>query len=119
MVRQCKKEDYKTKTTYTISGKISGQVKASMKIKLVNLEGTQSGEISGSYTGSTENSKSEETKMTITIPPYKKLTYRVTGECYVTSGVCQYYAVWIKIYRGQFEVIDVTTRYYELLEEDL
>jgi hypothetical protein len=57
--------------------------------------------------------------MTITIPPYKKLTYRVTGECYVTSGVCQYYAVWIKIYRGQFEVIDVTTRYYELLEEDL
>ncbi|HNZ74075.1 MAG TPA: hypothetical protein PKH00_01525 [Bacilli bacterium] len=113
------KEDYKTKTTYTISGKISGQVKASMKIKLVNLEGTQSGEISGSYTGSTENSKSEETKMTITIPPYKKLTYRVTGECYVTSGVCQYYAVWIKIYRGQFEVIDVTTRYYELLEEDL
>ena len=113
------KEDYKTKTTFTISGKISGRVKASLKINVVNVEASKDGEISGSYSATTENSKSEETKMTITIPPNKKLTYRVTGECYVTSGVCQYYALWIKVYRGEFEKIDVTTRYYELVEEDL
>lgn len=104
-----------TKTSTKVTGSISAKVKGD--IKKIN------GEINGSYerekTDASTVTKTEETKIKVTIRPNTKVTYQVVGEAYVTNGLSKYYIFGINVKQGSWEYIAVETRYYELIEEEL
>lgn len=115
------KIDYKLKDTqtnersYTIGGSLSSKFKTN--IKSIDME--LSPKIDGSIRDLTSNQKVEETSFTVTVMPNYKVVFRETGEALVTNGVSKFYILGITFNKGQWEYIDVVTRYYELYEEEL
>ena len=51
--------------------------------------------------------------------PHTKITLRISGDAYVTSGVSKYYFLGLCLRKGEWERVDVETMYYELVEESV
>lgn len=73
--------------------------------------------ISGYFDKTNGYSREETTDFKLNIMPNTKVTLRVSGEAYVTSGVSKYFFFGICLRKGEWERIDVETMYYELVEE--
>lgn len=100
--------------TISIQGKLS--LKASGKIKKVETSGGL--DLSGSYENKETFQKTEKSAMTIKVFPGKKMTLHVTGEAKISTGFTKRYFFWICFENGAWEAVDITTSYFELVEED-
>lgn len=100
--------------SYNVKGNID--VDKVFKQKSGNL-GVKSG-FSITY-GKKEYSELTETnKMTITVYPGKKITLQVVGDVVVSNGVSKDFFFGFSLKKGAFEVVEVLTTVYELVEED-
>ena len=100
--------------SYSMSGSLS--LKQTSKLKKVELSAAESFEVKVS--GESSIKTTETNTMTITVNPNKKITLRVRGECKISLGFAKYYFLGICTKKGVFELVDVTTSYFELYEED-
>lgn len=100
--------------SYSITGALS--LKQTVKLKKVELGGSESLEIKVS--GESSVKTTETNTMTITVNPNKKITLRVRGECRISLVFAKYYFIWMNTKKGVFESVDITTSYFELYEED-
>ena len=101
--------------SFKINGSIGGSIKG--KVKSANVEGKAEAGVESESTDSL--TRVEETKFKAVIQPNHRLVFHVTGDCIVTNGVSVNFIFWMKSTKGSFESITVTTRYYELLEEEI
>lgn len=108
-------ESYSKTTSVKINGGVSGSIKGMIKAATV----TGSGSLNVTSENKEDYNVTEKTNINFIIQPNCKITYRVTGDCYITNGLCDYYAFWIKLKKGRFELIKFETRYYELVEENI
>ncbi|MDD2258770.1 MAG: hypothetical protein PHU02_00610 [Bacilli bacterium] len=108
-------ESYSRSSSIKVSGGISASIKG--MIKAATISGSVDSDIVTE--NKEEYSVTEKTNISFVIQPNCKITYRVTGDCYITNGLCNYYAFWIKMKKGNFELIEFETRYYELVEEEM
>ena len=46
------------------------------------------------------------------------MTLRIVGDARVSNGVSKYYVFGICMKKGAFEIVEITSTIYELLEED-
>lgn len=95
----------------SVSSKIAGEIK---KIDL-----SVSPKIDIWYEKNNTFTKEEETKFQLEIIPMTKVSLRISGDAYVTSGVSKYYFLGIVLRKGEWERVEVETMYYELVEEEL
>lgn len=79
---------------------------------------TASGDISLSYATDTYIKTTESGKMNVVIYPRKKVTLRIVGRARVSNGVSKKYFLGICTKKGAFEIVEVQSTIYELLEED-
>lgn len=63
--------------------------------------------------------KEEQTSFEFHVLPNTKLTLRVSGDAYITSGVSGFYLFGVCLKKGEWERVEVETMYYELIEENL
>ncbi len=98
----------------SISGNLS--IKDVFKGKSNDLTAT------GSLTAERETEEyiktTESGKMNVVIQPGKKLTLKIVGSAMVTNGISKKYFFGICIKKGAFEVVDITSAVYELVEEN-
>lgn len=107
-------ETYQSKSI-RINGSVSGKI--TLGNSKSKVEGSISPSFSAYYDKTNTHSKEETTDFKLTILPNTKITLRVSGEAYVTSGVSKYYFLGICLRKGEWERVDVETMYYELVEE--
>ncbi|MDD4212711.1 MAG: hypothetical protein PHY42_04875 [Bacilli bacterium] len=98
----------------TIKGSLN--MKAAGKIKKVEASGGI--QIDGSYEVESSSQQTEKSSMTIKVYPQKKMTLRVTGDARISSGFTKKWLFWICIQQGAWEIVDIVTSYFELVEED-
>ena len=94
-----------------MSGKFKGNIKG--------IDTEVNAKVEGNIKNVTSNQTIEQTSFTVTVMPNYKLIFRETGEALVTNGVSKYYFFGITFSKGEWEYIDVVTRYYELYEEGI
>jgi hypothetical protein len=99
------------KTTGTLSGQFEGN------IKKIDAGLKAGGEIELDRT--TSITRVEDTKFSFVVDPNHRITFRVTGDAVITNGVSKYCFMGITFKKGTWEYIDIITRYYELVEEEL
>jgi hypothetical protein len=99
------------KTTGTLSGQFEGN------IKKIDAGLKAGGEIELDRT--TSITRVEDTKFSFVVEPNHRITFRVTGDAVVTNGVSKYCFLGITFKKGTWEYVDIITRYYELIEEEL
>ena len=111
-----REEDFSSKSIKK-NGSIDLKLVGNSKNK--KLQGTINPEI-GFYKDNVETKTIEEiTDFKINISPYTKISLRITGECYVSSGVSKYYLLGIQLKKGEWEEVDIETMYYEMYEEKI
>lgn len=108
-------ESYSKSSSVKINGGVSGSIKGMIKAATV----TGSADINIATENKEEFNVTEKTNISFVIQPNCKITYQVTGDCYITNGLCDYYIFWIKMKKGNFELLKFETRYYELIEEEM
>lgn len=108
-------ESYSKSSSVKVNGGVSASIKGLIKAATI----TTSGNVGVTTDNKEDFSVSEKTNIAFIIQPNCKITYRVTGDCYVTNGLCNYYTFWIKMKKGNFELFKFETRYYELVEEEM
>ncbi|MDD3191871.1 MAG: hypothetical protein PHP41_03875 [Bacilli bacterium] len=91
-------------------------IKAAGKIKKVETSGVF--QISGGVDTTKRYEKTEKSTMKIVVQPNKKMTLRVAGEAKISSGFSKYYVFWICFKKGGWEMVDIVTSYFELVEEN-
>jgi len=112
--------DYSLQTVEFNARSISVEGSISLKgtIKTKKVEGNGTVEVEGKYSTESSFQETEKSGMKVTVYPGKKLTLRVAGEAKITSGFSKYYVFWICTKKGAWEVVDVVTSYFELVEEN-
>ena len=102
------------KVSIAVKGSINA--KAAFKIKKVDV--STGGDFSVSYSKDTSETITESGKLNIVIYPNKKVTLRIVGDARISNGVSKYYVLGICMKKGAFEIVEITSTIYELLEED-
>ena len=100
----------------SISVKGSVNAKAVFKIKKVDVTG--GGDFSISSTKDTSETVTESGKLNVVIYPNKKVTLRIVGDARVSNGVSKYYLFGICMKKGAFEIVEITSTIYEMVEEN-
>src|SRR5690554_467106 len=115
------KIDYKYKDTNTNERSVTygGSLSGKFKKKIKGIDAEVNAKIEGSIKNVTSNQTIEETSFSVTIMPNTRMIFRETGDCLVTNGVSKYYILGITFNKGEWEYIDIVTRYYELFEEEI
>ncbi len=112
--------DYSLQTVEFLSRTIAVEgtlnMKAAGKIKKVEASGGI--EITTSYEVESSHQETEKSSMTIRVYPQKKMTLHVTGEAKISTGFTKKWFFWICIQKGAWEIVDIVTSYFELVEED-
>jgi hypothetical protein len=108
-------EKESTENSFKVTGSLSGNIEGKVK------SATVKGSASAGVTNETKDSYSrfEETSFDVIVEPNHRLIFHVTGDCVVTNGVTKVYLFWMAVSKGSWESIEVSTRYYELLEEEI
>ncbi|MDD3106231.1 MAG: hypothetical protein PHP65_00295 [Bacilli bacterium] len=110
-LRETNYQERSIKTTGSISGQFEGNIK---KIEAgIEAEGSVTTDKKSAIT------RVEDTSFSFVVDPFHRITFRVTGDAYVTNGVSKYSLFGITFKKGTWEYIDIITRYYELYEEEL
>lgn len=99
----------------TIGGSLSGNFKKNIK----GIDAQIGAKVDGNVKNVSSNQRVQETKFTATVMPNYRLIFRETGDALVTNGVSKYYFFGITMNKGEWEYIDIVTRYYELYEEEI
>lgn len=102
------------KVTIAVKGSINA--KAVFKIKKVDV--STGGDFSLSYDKTTSTEVTESGKLNVVIYPNKKVTLRIVGDARVSNGVSKYYLFGVCLKKGAFEIVEITSTIYEMLEED-
>lgn len=97
---------------------IDGSISLKGVIKGKKVEGTGTVDVSGKISTKDSIQSTEKSSLNVKIYPNKKVTLRVVGEAKVTSGFSKSYIFWICTQKGAWEMVDVVTSYFELVEED-
>lgn len=100
----------------TVKGNISA--KGIMKSKLKSFEGSVQGDLSITYEKEVYDKTTENKQMKVNIHPNKKVTLRIVGDARITNGVSKYYFLGMCFKKGAFEIVEVKSTVYELIEED-
>ena len=87
-----------------------------MKTKKVDVKGK--GDLSVTYDEENYNKVTESGSLKIVVHPNKKMTLRIVGEARITNGVSKYYFMGICFKKGAFEIVEIKSTIYELIEED-
>lgn len=110
---------YKTsetvKTTLSVSADSSISQKVSGGDKVITA--SLSKELSSSISLDKTVTRTEEMDFDITILPNTKVSLRTIGTGKLSNGVSAYYVFWIRIKKGEWEVVDPKDTFYELYEE--
>ena len=110
--------DLKTVNYSKVSVSVKGNISAKVVGKIKKVELTGQGDLSITHNTETSTETSESEKMNVVIHPNKKVTLRIVGEAMISNGVSKYYVLGICFKKGAFEIVEVTSIVYELLEED-
>lgn len=110
--------DLKTVNYEKVSVSVKGNISVKGVAKLKKAEVSGSGDLTISSTTDNYIETSESGKMSIVIHPNKKVTLRIVGDARITNGVSKYYMFGICFKKGAFEIVEVISTVYELLEED-
>jgi hypothetical protein len=105
--------------TIETSVSAEGSISSKNKGKIKTLEAALDVLIRGQIGKKTTISRSEETRIKVNIDPNTKISMKIKGEAKVSNGVGKYYFFGIRFKSGEWEYIDVITRYYELSEETI
>jgi len=113
--------NYSLKEGDTIETSVSadGSIASKNKGKIKSVEAALDILIRGQIAKKSTATKSEETKIKINIEPNTKISMKIKGEAKVSNGVGKYFFFGIKFKSGEWEYVDVITKYYELSEERL
>jgi hypothetical protein len=109
----------KETTTNERSIKVGGSLSGKFAGKIDQIDASLNATVSSDYTDTDTNTRVEDTSFKATIKPNRRVVFRVTGEALVTNGVSKYYVCGITFNKGSWEYIDVVTKYYELIEEEI
>lgn len=101
-----------------VSFSISGTIGIKDVFKGKSGDITANGSMSVDYKNEQYAKTTESGKMNVVIYPGKKLTLRIIGKARVTNGISKKYFFGICIKKGAFEIVDITTAVYELVEEN-
>lgn len=101
-------------TSISISGTIG--IKDVYKGKANDI--TANGSMTVEYENEQYTKTTESGKMNVSIYPGKKVTLKIVGKARVTNGISKKYFLGFCIKKGAFEIVDISTAVYELVEED-
>lgn len=101
-----------------VSVAVKGSISAKNIFKTKIGDITAEGEISLSYATDSYVKTTETGKMSVVIHPNKKVTLRIVGKARVSNGVSKKYIFGICVKKGAFEIVEVQSTIYELLEEN-
>lgn len=101
-----------------VSVTTKGNVSIKGVLKTKKFEVTAQGDLSVTYENETYDKITENKQMKVTIFPNKKVTLRIVGDARITNGVSKYYFLGICFKKGAFEIVEVKSTIYELLEEN-
>ncbi|MBO4666775.1 MAG: hypothetical protein J5666_01410 [Bacilli bacterium] len=104
-----------SQVSVSVSGSVSTKISGS--IKKVSLGANA--DITAKKTTESSTTTESKTAITFKIQPGTKLSMRIIGVCYVTTGVSCYRFFGVRIRRGAWEKIDVDTIIYEIKEETI
>jgi len=107
------KEGTEIETSISADGNISTKNKGKIKMVETALDVAIRGQIGKKE----KTARSEETRIKVMIEPNRKISMKIVGEALVSNGVGKYYFFGICFKSGEWEYIDVLSRYYELCEE--
>lgn len=110
--------DLKTVNYNKVSVSVKGNISAKGVVKFKKAEVTASGDLTVTHNSETFFETSETGKMNVVIHPNKKVTLRIVGDARISNGVSKYYMFGICFKKGAFEIVEVQSIVYELLEED-
>jgi hypothetical protein len=105
--------------TIETSVSADGSIASKNKGKIKSLEAALDVLIRGQIGKKSTITRSEETRIKVNIEPNTKISMKIKGEAKVSNGVGKYYFFGIRFKSGEWEYIDVITRYYELSEEKI
>jgi hypothetical protein len=104
-----------TTVEYSLTGSLS--VKLSGKLSALSLSVDPS--VKASVENTTKNFYEEKSQFQFDIIPNHKISFIVRGECDISTGVGKYYFLGIPMKKGTWELIDIRTEYYELIDETI
>ena len=114
------KYNYSIKETKTISKSFNVSDKLSIKGsggKKINL--SLANDLGIDIENTETASVVESLDYSVIVPAHKKVTLYTTGEGKITCGCSANYVFWIRNKKGYWEIVDVKTIYYKLVEEDI
>lgn len=103
-----------SQVSVSVKGNIN--IEGVVKIKKVDVKGK--GDLSVTYDEENYNKVTESGSLKIVVHPNKKMTLRIVGEARITNGVSKYYFMGICFKKGAFEIVEIKSTIYELIEED-
>ena len=109
-------DDRKIKELYPIYGTNWNGMACFFKGKTGDI--TTNGSLTVEYENEEYTKTTESGKMSVAIYPGKKVTLKIVGKARVSNGISKKYFFGICIKKGSFEVVDITTAVYELVEEN-
>ncbi len=101
-----------------VSVSVKGSLSAKKVFKSNKGDTTVEGDVAITYATSSSIKTTESGKMAVIIHPGKKVSLRIVGDAKVSNGVSKYYFCGICTKKGSWEVVDVITCCFELLEEN-
>lgn len=101
-----------------VSVSISGTIGIKDVFKGKTGDITTNGSLTVEYENEEYTKTTESGKMSVAIYPGKKVTLKIVGKARVSNGISKKYFFGICIKKGSFEVVDITTAVYELVEEN-
>lgn len=111
--------DLETVEYKNVSVAVKGGISAKKIFKMDSGDLTLDGDISMSYASDSYLKTTETGKMNVVIYPYKRVTLRIVGDARVSTGVSKFYIFGICIKKGSFEIVEIQSTIYELLEESV
>lgn len=110
--------DTSTITYSSVSVSITGSLNVKGVFKGKSKEISAGGTLTGTKETEDYIKNTEAGTLTVVIYPNKKVTLRIVGEAKISNGVQKKFFLGICMKKGAWEVVNVISTCYELLEED-
>lgn len=110
--------DLETIKYHEVSIAVKGSISAKKIYKMKSGDFTPSGDISMSYAKDEYTKTTDRGHMNVMIYPGKKISLQLVGDAMISSGVSKNFFFGICLQKGEFEIVEVQSTIYELIEED-
>ena len=107
-------EDF-IESSVSVTGDIGLDVSGKVKV----ISGSLNAKVRKEIGSKTHKTTVENTRITLVIPPKRKLTVVNKGEAYLNTGVACYYFLGIRFKKGAWEYVDVISEYYDYYETSI